>query len=95
MDVSKSKNKRYVILTKKVMMHLKKVAVFLYAKKNVNIQGLKIHCDTYNLSLKHPAFFLTRVLYTLDILFSSNHNINKSLFGLCFWALDSLNERYQ
>ena len=33
MDVSKSKNKRYVILTKKVMMHLKKVAVFLYAKK--------------------------------------------------------------
>ena len=24
----------------------------------------------------------------LDILFSSNHNIHKSLYGLCFWASD-------
>ena len=27
---------------------------------------------------------------SLDILFSSNHNIQKSSFGLCFWASDSL-----
>ena len=26
----------------------------------------------------------------LDILFSSNHNIHKSLYGLCFWASDPL-----
>ena len=34
------------------------------------------------------------VLSALDILFSSNHNIYKSLFGLCFWASDPLIERY-
>ena len=32
-------------------------------------------------------------LLALDILFSSNHNIHKSLFGLCFWASDTLIER--
>ena len=30
----------------------------------------------------------------LDIFFSSNHNIHKSLYGLCFWALDLLIERF-
>ena len=30
----------------------------------------------------------------LNILFLSNHNIHKSLFGLCFWASDSLIERF-
>ena len=30
----------------------------------------------------------------LDILFSSNHNIHKSSFGLCFWASDSLIKRF-
>ena len=63
-------------------------------QKNVNIQGLKIHCDTYNLFLKHPAFFLTRVLYTLDILFPSNHNIHKSSHSLCFWATDPLIDKF-
>ena len=29
-------------------------------------------------------------LHILDILFSSNHNIHKSLNGLCFWASDPL-----
>ena len=33
-------------------------------------------------------------IYTLDILFSSNHNIHKSLSGHCFWASDPLIERY-
>ena len=31
---------------------------------------------------------------TLDILFSSNHNIHKSLCGLCFWASDPLIDRF-
>ena len=30
------------------------------------------------------------VLWILDILFSSNHNIHKSSCGLCFWASDPL-----
>ena len=30
---------------------------------------------------------------TLDVLFSSNRNIHKSLCGLCFWASDPLIER--
>ena len=30
----------------------------------------------------------------LDILFSSNHNIHKSLCGLCFWASDPLIVRF-
>ena len=32
-------------------------------------------------------------IYTLDILFLSNHNIHKSLCGLCFWASDPLIDR--
>ena len=31
---------------------------------------------------------------TLDILFSSNHNIHKSSCGLCFWDSDPLVERF-
>ena len=31
---------------------------------------------------------------TLDILFSSNHNIHKSSCGLCFWASDPLIKRF-
>ena len=34
------------------------------------------------------------LLGTLNILYSSNHNIHKSLPGLCFWASDSLIERF-
>ena len=30
----------------------------------------------------------------LNILFLSNHNINKSSSGLCFWASDALIERF-
>ena len=36
-------------------------------------------------------FFL---VCNLDILFSSNHNIHKSSYGLCFWASDSFIERF-
>ena len=31
-------------------------------------------------------------IYTLDILFSSNHNDHRSSGGLCFWASDPLIE---
>ena len=30
----------------------------------------------------------------LDILFPSNHNIHKSLYGICFWASDPLIDRF-
>ena len=33
-------------------------------------------------------------IWILDILFSSNHNIHKSLCGLCFWSLDPLIDRF-
>ena len=36
----------------------------------------------------------TQEICLLDILFSSNHNIHKSSFGLCFWASDPLIERF-
>ena len=32
---------------------------------------------------------------TLDVLFSSNSNIHKSLSGHCFWASDPLIERFK
>ena len=34
------------------------------------------------------------LLVLVDILFPSNHNINKSSYGLCFWAPDPLIERF-
>ena len=37
---------------------------------------------------------LVRHTHTLDILFLSNHNIHKSLYGLCFWASDPLIDRF-
>ena len=36
------------------------------------------------------AFHLMLPLCSLDILFSSNHNIHKSSYGLCFWTSDPL-----
>ena len=33
-------------------------------------------------------------LPSLDILFSLNHNIHKSLHGLCFWASDPLIDEF-
>ena len=34
------------------------------------------------------------VVLALDILFPSNHNIHKSLYGLCFWASVPLIDRF-
>ena len=36
----------------------------------------------------------SRLLSTLDILFSSNHNIHKSSSGHCFWVSDPLIDRF-
>ena len=36
----------------------------------------------------------TAAIGKLNILFLSNHNIHKSWFGLCFWASDTLIERF-
>ena len=36
----------------------------------------------------------TKQVLSLDVLFSSNQNIHKSSSGLCFWASDSLIERF-
>ena len=36
----------------------------------------------------------TKVVYTLDILFSSNHNIHKCSCELCFWASDPVIDRF-
>ena len=42
------------------------------------------------LHIMEVTFFSSYMYYTLDILFSSNHNIHKSSSGLCFWASDPL-----
>ena len=33
-------------------------------------------------------------MLTIRLIFSSNHNIYKSLCGLCFWAADHLIDRF-
>ena len=37
---------------------------------------------------------LSLYLFNLDILFSSNHNIHKSSWDVCFWASDPLIDRF-
>ena len=49
-------------------------------------------------SLFHPSHMFRAMagriqVCRIDILFLSNHNIHKSLCGLCFWASESLIER--
>ena len=46
-----------------------------------------------NIVVKLRKFKNVHYLLSLDILFSSNHNIHKSLCGLRFWASDPLTER--
>ena len=59
------------------------------------------HCDLKRSEKKgeiliifNQILFFSTVVYPLDILFSSNHNIHKSSHGLCFWASDSLIDRF-
>ena len=37
---------------------------------------------------------LSLYLFNLDILFSSNHNVHKSSWDVCFWASDTLIEGF-
>ena len=60
------------------------------------------HIDSYTLSVIHKTsnnFEKTLIKSTffgatLDIFLPSNHNIHKSLYGLCFWASDPLIDRF-
>ena len=38
--------------------------------------------------------FLSLLMYTLDKIFSSNHNIQINSYGLCIWASDPLIHRF-
>ena len=55
--------------------------------KHCSVRSNPIHSGVWSLS-----WFTTFGFggLTLDILFSSNHNIHKSLWGLWFWASDPL-----
>ena len=37
---------------------------------------------------------LSLYLFNLDILFSSNHNVHKSSWDVCFWASDPIDRFY-
>ena len=75
--------------------------------KNQIDSGLNPHCcvcvvkNWEKLQFSHPPFKTAILLLlshflcaSLDILFSSNHNIHKSSCGLCFWASDPLIDRF-
>ena len=49
------------------------------------------HMMSYN---ANPHSYQTSHVSRLDVLFSSNYNIQKSLCGLCFWASDFLIDRF-
>ena len=46
------------------------------------------------LDLLEKKYDIKKYVCTVDILFSSNHNMHKSSSGLCFWASDPLIERF-
>ena len=54
-------------------------------KKNIPIKGFQNPLNSET---------VVCIVCTLDILFSSNHNIHKSSCVLCFWASDPLIERF-
>ena len=74
---------------------------------NITLIGIYIVCIDFkilpNSSVLHLYNFQNLYAYVdvivwqstiLDVIFLSNHNIHKSLFGLCFWASDPLFERF-
>ena len=58
----------------------------------------EVHALFYDISLSRRfvlfSFFFAADHVQLDILFSSNHNIDKSLCGFFFWTSDPLIERF-
>ena len=77
----------------------------VFAMKEYSTEGFeKLWINIYFLLLSGKCFGivpcpnsnkLPTYIYTLDILFSSNHEIHKSSHGLYFWASDLLIERLQ
>ena len=66
-------------------------------RNNENFRQIILYTslNLYDLCLKNVSSALKKVknmyvVSNLDILFLSNHNIHKSLCGLCFWAPDAL-----
>ena len=43
----------------------------------------------------YQRYEIKYLVCSLDILFSSNHNIHDSSCGLCFWASDPLKDRFR
>ena len=62
-------------------------------RRNVRTLSLIVVTFTY-LLIGAAVFDALEGIYTLDILFLSNHNIHKSLCSLCFCASDPLIERF-
>ena len=65
-------------------------------KCDIQMTGLEINKSFAQLFCFYIPFMYLVVIVvpTLDIIFSSNHNIHKSLCGLCFWASDHLIDRF-
>ena len=66
---------------------------------------LPIYCAYLVVLFQLPQIFISYQVYlhllvdmhiksALNIIFLSNHNINKSSFSLCFWASDPLIENF-
>ena len=65
-------------------------------KCDIQMTGLEINKSFAQLFCFYIPFMYLVVIVvpTLDIIFSSNHNIHKSSCGLCFWASDPLIDRF-
>ena len=66
-------------------------------KCDIQMTGLEINKSFAQLFCFYIPFMYLVVIVvpTLDIFFSSNHNIHKSSCGLCFWASDPLIDGFQ
>ena len=70
------------------------MALSKQAKKYKGYSTFQLDWCTYLQLPPHTLRLLKYICSTLDILFSSNHNIHKSLRSLCFWASDPLIDRF-
>ena len=65
-------------------------------KCDIQMTGLEINKSFAQLFCFYIPFMYLVVIVvpTLDMIFSSNHNIHTSWYGLCFSASDNLIERF-
>ena len=65
-------------------------------KCDIQMTGLEINKSFAQLFCFYIPFMYLVVIVvpTLDIIFSSNHNIHKSSCGLCSWASDPQTDRF-